>query len=400
MKTGPGDLTDRLEVEPRCMRLAIVFPSLRDGVRYWLPIIQALDSERIVVRVFTGMPPPEKPPIDLEVVKGRILRDRSAVKERDRVAVKGYEKPFSYTSPVLISSLVRWHPDVVIAMEYRIATLWSLTAGLLARCPVVILQEHKSPEEFLRSPTRHLFRLLVLARLASGFVANTQEAATEIITRLRVPPAKVSVVPLLLPPLREYLLTDPIKLPEVVIRPVFVFVGQLIGRKNVRSLLEASQRLLAEGRRFTVWIVGDGPDREMLERSVESTGLRDIVTFLGAVSYRSIGHVYEASDIFVMPTFADVISVAVLEAIRFGKPVIGSKLGGFAGYVVLDGANGLLFDPTNISELAGHMRSFIDDPKLARSMGSRSAEQFAGLSHERSASHLAHVLRSKVLRWG
>jgi glycosyltransferase involved in cell wall biosynthesis len=376
--------------EARHMRLAIVFPSLRAGVRYWLPVIQALDAEGITVRVFTSLPPPERPPIDLEVVEGRILRDKTNM--------RGHEKPFSYTSPQLVTSLIRWRPDVIIATEYRIATLWSLVAGRLRRCPVVILQEHRSPERFLRSPTRRLFRLLVLARLADAFVANTDEAATEIITILRVPPEKVSVVPMLLPPPRDYLLTDPIEL-SVSTRPVFLFVGRLIRLKNVGTLLEAAHRLVGEGLKFAVWIAGDGPERERLERLVDSTGLRDVVTFLGAVSYRSIGHVYEASDVLVMPTLTDVISVAVLEAIRFAKPVIGSKLGGFAGYVVSDGVNGFLFDPTNVAQLAGYMRAFIDDPMLIRKMGSRSDERFAGLSHERSAGQLIHVLRSNVLRW-
>jgi glycosyltransferase involved in cell wall biosynthesis len=375
------------------MRLAIVFPSLRAGVRYWLPIIQALDAEGIAVRVFTGMPPPERPPIDLEVVNGRILRDT--------INLRGHEKPFSYTSPRLMSRLIRWRPDVIIAMEYRIATLWSLAAGrLLRRCPVAILQEHKSPDRFLRSPTRRLFRLLVLARLADAFIANTQEAAAEIITLLRVPPERVSVVPILLPPPREYLLTVPMELPPVSFRPLFLFAGRLIGLKNIDILLEAARHLLDENRKFAIWIVGDGPERDTLERLVESTGIRDIVTFLGEVPYQSMGHVYEASDVLVMPTFTDVISVAVLEAIRFEKPVIGSKLGGFAGYVVQDGVNGFLFDPTNAEELAAHMRAFIDDPMLVRRMGSRSAEWLVGLSHERSASQLAHVLRSTLLRRG
>jgi glycosyltransferase involved in cell wall biosynthesis len=374
------------------MRLAIVFPSLRAGVRYWLPIIQALEAEGIAVRVFTGLPPPERAPIDLEVVKGRILRDKTNL--------RGHEKPFSYTSPRLVSKLNRWRPDVIIAMEYRIATLWSLVAGRICRCPVVILQEHKSPGRYLRSPTRRLFRLLVLARLADAFVANTEEAATEIITLLRVPSERVFVVPMLLPPPRDYLLTEPIELPPVPFRPVFLFVGRLISLKNVNTLLEGAHRLVNEGRKFAVWIAGDGPERETLERSVESTRLRGNVTFLGAVPYQSMGHVYEASDVLVMPTFTDVISVAVLEAIRFEKPVIGSKLGGFAGYVVQDGVNGFLFDPTNAEELTAHMRAFIDDPMLIRSMGGRSAERLAGLSHERSASQLAQVLRSSVLRWG
>ena len=373
------------------MKLAIVFPSLRHGVRYWVPVIQALEAEGITVRVFTGLAPPEGPPFDLEVVKGRILRDK--------INLRGHEKPFSYTSPQLVRRLIRWRPDVIIASEYRIATVWSLVAGRLRRCPVVILQEHRSPERFLRSPMRRVFRLLVLARLADAFVANTNEAAAEMITRLRVPPEKVFEVPMLLPPPRDYLLTDPIGLPEVASRPVFVFVGRLIRLKNVGTLLEAAHRLVGEGLTFAVWIAGDGPERDRLERFVDSSGLGDVVTFLGAVHYQSMGYVYEASDVLVMPTFTDVISVAVLEAIRFGKPVIGSKLGGFAGYVVLDGDNGFLFDPTNVTELAGHMRAFIDDPTLIRSMGTRSDERSVGLSHERSASQLAHVLRSRLLGW-
>jgi glycosyltransferase involved in cell wall biosynthesis len=389
MKREHGDFTVEQPSGAKRMRLAIVLPSLDAGVRYWVPIIQALEEEASV-RVFTGMPPPERPPIDLEVVKGRILRDR--------INLRGHEKPFSYTSPQLVSSLIRWRPDAIIASEYRIATLWSLVAGRLRRCPVAIFQEHRSPERFLRSPTRRLFRLLVLARLADAFVANTEEAAAEIITLLRVAPQKVFEIHILLPPPREYLLTDPIELPPVAFRPVFLFVGRLIGLKNVRSLLEAAHRLDNEGYEFAVWIAGNGPERERLERLVELTRLGDVVTFLGAVPYRSIGHVYEASDVLVMPTFTDVISVAVLEAIRFEKPVIGSKLGGFAGYVVLDRVNGFLFDPTNVAELAEYMRAFIVDPMLVRSMGDRSAERLAGLSHKESASQLVRVFRSRLLR--
>jgi glycosyltransferase involved in cell wall biosynthesis len=365
-----------------------VFPSLRAGVRYWLPIIKALEEEA-TVRVFTSLLPPERPPIDLEVVKGRILRDR--------IGVDGYEKPFSYTSPRLISSLIRWRPDAILAMEYRISTLWSLVAGRLARCPVAIVQEHRSAEEFLRSPTRHLFRWLVLARLADAFVANTEEAASEIITRLRVSPLKVSVVPMLLPPERDYLLTDPVALPAVSVRPVFLFVGQLISRKNVPRLLDAARLLLGEGRKFTVWIVGNGPDRERLQRTVESTGLKDVVTFLGAVPYRSIGHLYEATDVFVMPSLSDYRSVTVLEALRFAKPIIDSKRDGSADMIV-DQVNGYVFDPTNVAELAGYMRAFVDDPMLAGRMGSQSAERFAGTSHKESASQVVRLLKSKLLR--
>jgi len=203
---------------------------------------------------------------------------------------------------------------------------------------------------------------------------------------------------LLLPPPRDYLLTDPIELPEVAFRPMFVFVGQLIGRKNVRSLLEAARVLLDEGRKFTVWIAGNGPDRNELEGLVSSTGLRNIVEFLGAVSYRSVGYLYEAADVFVMPSLSDYRSVTVLEAIRFGMPIIDSIFDGNAEDTVTSGQNGFAFDPRSPKQLANCMREFIDDPMLIRRMGTRSEQRFAGLSHERSASQLAQVLRSRLPR--
>jgi glycosyltransferase involved in cell wall biosynthesis len=389
MDRETGDLAIHDQPAAKPIRLAIVIPSLAGGVRYLGPIIQALVAN-VSVRVFTGIPPGEAAPFPLEVVRGRVLREEAEE--------TGYNPgAFIYTSPRLILRLRQWRPDVIMTVEYGVATLWSLIAGLGPRCVVAIYQEHKSPREYQRSVTRILFRLL-LARLADVFVANTKEAATEIITLLRAPRDKVVETRLLLPPEREYLLTDPIELPLPIHRPVFLFVGQLIGRKNPRILLEAAHHLIETGEKFTIWIVGDGPDRGALERSVERDGLQDVVTFLGAVPYRSMGHIYEAADVFVMPTLSDVLSVAVLEAMRFEKPIIGSLLGGYAGNVVRDQVNGFLFDPADVTELARHMGSFIDDPSLIQEMGGRSAEWFAGASHESCADALVQVLRSRMRR--
>jgi glycosyltransferase involved in cell wall biosynthesis len=375
------------DVEP--FRLAIVIPSLGEGIRYLAPIVEAL-AENVSVRVFTGISPRERAPFPLEVVKGRVVREE--------VEESGYNpKAFNYISPRLVLRLRRWRPDVIMVVEYGVATLWSLVAGFGPRCKVAIYQENNTPRVYQRSPTRRLFRL-VLARFADVFVANTNEAAEEITALLHVPRRKVVEIRLLLPPEREYLLAEAMDLPLRVPRPVFLFVGQLIGRKNPRVLLEAARRLANDGRKFTLWIVGDGPDRHALERVVERDGLQDMVTFLGPVPYRGIGHVYDAADVFVMPTLADVLSVAVLEAMRFEKPVIGSKQGGYAGTVVLDNVNGFLFDPANVIELVDRMRVFIDDPSLATEMGGRSAEWFAGTSHEGSADQLVRFLRSRLRR--
>jgi glycosyltransferase involved in cell wall biosynthesis len=389
MNEQEADTAARREPDVEPIRLAIVIPSLGEGVRYLAPIVEALGAN-VRVRVFTGIAPRERAPFPLEVVQGRVLREE--------VEESGYNpKAFMYTSPRLIGRLRRWRPDVIMAVEYGVATLWSLIAGFGSRCTVAIYQENNTPAEYLRSPTRRLFRLL-LARLVDVFVANTKEAANEIITLLRVPRDKVVQVRLLLPPERDYLLTEAVDLPLPMYQPVFLFVGQLIGRKNPRVLLEAALHLAEAGEKFTIWIVGEGPDRGALERVVERHGLQEMVTFLGAVPYRGMGHAYEASDVFVMPTLADVLSVAVLEAMRFEKPIIGSSLGGYAGTLVRDQVNGFLFDPGNVSELAQHMLAFIENPSLVPEMGGRSAQWFVGTSHEAAADELVRMLRSRLRR--
>jgi glycosyltransferase involved in cell wall biosynthesis len=97
-------------------------------------------------------------------------------------------------------------------------------------------------------------------------------------------------------------------------------------------------------------------------------GLDRTVSFLGAVEYDRMGWIYEMADVFVMPTLVDYRSVSVLEAIRFGKPIIDSVFDGNVGDTVLPGQNGLTFDPTRPMELAECMTRLIQNADLLRRM--------------------------------
>ena len=85
-------------------------------------------------------------------------------------------------------------------------------------------------------------------------------------------------------------------------RPLFLFVGQLVRRKNVGGLLAAATVLRVRGLEFEVWIVGDGPERSALEEQAAALigeGSRSLS------ADAAIGAVYEAADVFVMPSFFD-----------------------------------------------------------------------------------------------
>lgn len=267
--------------------------------------------------------------------------------------------------------LVRSHAPFVISSEYGVVTFLTVVMARLLGRHALVFQEHVLRSGAPLSAIDVRYRRFI-GRLASGFLANTSAARDEIVQLLRVDPAKVFHIMMLVPPDRHELCQVPLSFEPPRSRPLFLYMGQLILRKNVEVILRAAGLLNAERAEFEVWIGGEGPDEDRLRGIVAQLGLNEVVRFIGSVQYASIGFVYEACDVFVMPSHTDYRSVAVLEAMRFGKPVIDSTQDGNAYDCARDGFNALIFDPGNPRRLAECMRQFVDDPGLARVMGARS----------------------------
>jgi glycosyltransferase involved in cell wall biosynthesis len=147
------------------------------------------------------------------------------------------------------------------------------------------------------------------------------------------------------------------------------------------------------GLTFSVWIVGDGQLRANLASSAARLGLDDTVSFLGAVEYGRIGWVYDMADIFVMPSFIEYRSVAVLEAMRFGKPILDSAFDGNVGDTVLPGQNGLVFDPRSPGELAECMTRLIENTDLVKRMGKVSQDLMKNLTSTEGAAQLYRLVK-------
>jgi glycosyltransferase involved in cell wall biosynthesis len=373
-----------MSTQPRqqSIRLALVVRSLRAGVRYWAALTDSMQLAGFSVRVFTAHPPPSSR-IPVQVVRGRFIRP---------IAQARYMNSSSVISPSLITELRRFQPDAILSVEYSLATVWSLVAARLERVPLFIFQEHKQPKN-APLPRRRLVYRRVLARLADLMFANTAAAEQEIRQDLRVPGRKVRRIQLLNPPSREELTRSPLQLSDPASRPLFLFVGELIPRKNVSTLVQAAGLVKARGEKFSLWIVGDGPERAALRSSVSTSGLDDTVSFLGAIEYDRIGWVYDKADAFVMPTLIDYRSVAVLEAMRFGKPIVDSMFDGNVGHAVLPGKNGLAFDPRSPKELSECMIRLIRDGALVTKMGEASRNMMENQSTERGTAQVYQVVQ-------
>jgi glycosyltransferase involved in cell wall biosynthesis/ribosomal protein S18 acetylase RimI-like enzyme len=102
-------------------------------------------------------------------------------------------------------------------------------------------------------------------------------------------------------------------------------VARLAADKGIDDLIRAAALLPREKCRYRILIAGDGPQRSRFDRMVRETGVADRVTLLG---FRSdIGELLAASDLVVLPSLREGLSITLLEAMAAGKPIIASSIG-------------------------------------------------------------------------
>jgi glycosyltransferase involved in cell wall biosynthesis len=123
---------------------------------------------------------------------------------------------------------------------------------------------------------------------------------------------------------------------------------RLLPRKNVQGVLES----LAMQKTSWNWtIVGDGPERVKLERSIQALGLQRRVRLLGHVDYFQLPGLYAQADAYLQPSLSEPWGLAVNEAMASGLPVVVSNRCGCHEDLVQEGVNGFTFDPGSSGSL-------------------------------------------------
>jgi glycosyltransferase involved in cell wall biosynthesis len=135
-------------------------------------------------------------------------------------------------------------------------------------------------------------------------------------------------------------------------------VSRLIERKGLDVLIKAIGRLRAEA--FSLDIAGDGPDREPLEQLARSCGVADRVRFHGFMDRPALASLYAQADIFVLASLNESCSMALLEAMGWGLPIIATRVGG-TSELIDHGSNGLLIRADDVDELTTAVRELAHD---------------------------------------
>jgi 1,2-diacylglycerol 3-alpha-glucosyltransferase len=155
-------------------------------------------------------------------------------------------------------------------------------------------------------------------------------------------------------------------------KPILLFVGRLDPEKKLDEVLGAVA-IARRQTKFCLVIVGKGIQQPALEKRAVILGIREHVIFTGFVPEEDLPMIYHLSECFIIASIAELLSLATLQAMASGLPVIAARAGALEE-LVHDRTNGLLFNAGDINEMAHCMVEIMGNEALCREMGVKSLE--------------------------
>jgi len=152
-------------------------------------------------------------------------------------------------------------------------------------------------------------------------------------------------------------------------KKIILFTGTLLPIKGVDVLIKSFKVINDQIKDSLLVIVGEGREESMLKHLVERLNLKKSVMFAGAKPQKEMPLWYKASDVFVLPSKSEGLSISLLEAMACGKPVI-TTCPEFSKYdPIIVGETGLLVHYGNINELSEKILNVLTNLFLSNKLG-------------------------------
>ena len=298
----------------------------------------------------------------------------------DRVQVISLGKKdsdFRFQSGALARAVRHFRPDVLHsrnwgAIEAVIAGRW------VGSCALVHSEHGLEVDATAKEPWRRVcFRRLAF-ELASRVLSVSYQLRDLHARRTGFPAHKITVIhngvdsrrfspdPLTRARVREELRLDQAEF-------CIGCVGNLLPVKSHMTLLEAIAGFPVSDGNWRLLLIGEGPERQKLESFVDAhPEWKHRVSFMG--SSNRVPELLQAMDVFVLPSMAEGICNALLEAMASGLPVVATAVGGNPE-VVVHGESGLLFAVGDSRALASHLSEIRRQGELRLQLGQRAVQR-------------------------
>jgi glycosyltransferase involved in cell wall biosynthesis len=159
---------------------------------------------------------------------------------------------------------------------------------------------------------------------------------------------------------------------------VVLYVGRMDLKKGLRELVEAAAALRLERANLHVYLIGEGPDRPLIQSAIEANNAAGYIHALPGCAFDEVAVWMAAADLVTLPSYMEGCPNVVLEALACGRPVVASNVGGIPE--ILSDECGRLVPPRDSGALAQALASVLDrtwDAKAISAHGSRSWETVA-----------------------
>jgi glycosyltransferase involved in cell wall biosynthesis len=277
--------------------------------------------------------------------------------------------------PMTILRLMRLcreqHIDILHSHSAR-ANLHARLAGRLAGVRVVSTVHNSVFAYEVSAARQRAYAALERwsARWAERVVAVSHGIADDLISRYRIPAAKVAVIPngvdLERLQARRTCAAVRTELGIPLSAPLVVQAGRFTRQKGFDVLLEAAAHVRLSQPDIRVLCVGDGPERARLAVQTAGLGLTSCVRFMGRTD--ALPDVLAAADVVTLASRSEGLPYVLLEAMGLGRPVIGTRIPGIAE-VVEDQRSGLLVSPEDPQALGTAILALLNEPPRRLAFG-------------------------------
>ncbi|HEY8360639.1 MAG TPA: glycosyltransferase family 4 protein [Ramlibacter sp.] len=288
--------------------------------------------------------------------------------------------------------LAREHFDVVNTHSSTDSWMVALANVLRREAVPIVRTRHISAPVSRNLATRWLYD-----RASSALVTTGEKLRLELIEGNGFTTVPIRSIPTGIPPER-FAPADPVHSRLALGLPARTTIGILAtlrSWKGHRFLVEAFAAMRAAGQDVQLLIVGDGPQRPMLEEQVAQAGLGDRVHFTGhdPRPERWLG----AMDVFVLPSYANEgVPQALMQAMMSGLPCITTDVGAISE-VARDGETALMVAPQDSAALAATITRLLADAPLRQRLGSQArAFALANCTLAAMCDRMEEVFRSVV----
>jgi phosphatidylinositol alpha-1,6-mannosyltransferase len=300
-----------------------------------------------------------------------------------------------------VSKAISWRPELVICAHVGVAPVGRIIQRAMGAPYWVILYGIEVWGDIGAAKVRALCDAEKLVTI-SNFTFSAAKA------RHSLTNANVSLLPPSIDITAEQNPSAPVSSEPESGAPIVLTVGRLVASERYKGhdvMLDAWPAVLNRVPGAIYCIVGNGDDRPRLEARARELKVTDSVRFAGAVSNEELRDWYHRCRVFAMPARTDLdpraprgegFGIVFLEAMMYGKPVVGPREGA-PGEFIHSGEHGLLVNPADAAEVANALVELLENEERASQMG-RAARTWViqEFSEERFRQRLAEIIETKA----